>query len=83
MLKDRKEANKLILNPNLTKLNNYKGYIPANFIISTGIVFNVPEDLSEEELLCSSRVPGNVPIEKNERIMYWDKEKQIIKKATE
>lgn len=76
-LKDKFEANKIIQNQTLTKLNGYKCFIPNNFIISTGIIFDVPEDLTEEELYCSSRVPGNVPIEKIERILFWDKEKKI------
>lgn len=66
----------MIHNQSLAKLSGYKCFIPNNFIIITGIVFDVPTDISEDELYCSSRVPGNIPIEKIERIMYWDKEKQ-------
>lgn len=63
-LKDWKEANRILRNPTLNKLHNFKSYIPNIFIKRTGIIFDVPEDLSDQELYDCYSVPGNVPIEK-------------------
>lgn len=80
-VKDKNEANKILTNLTITKIKLIKTFIPNNFVKTTGIVFNVPEDLTDEELICNSSTPGKTPIEKIERILYWDKEKKEHKKS--
>lgn len=80
-LKEWKEANRIRTYPNITRLHQLKAFIPNIFLKRTGIVFDVPEYLSEEELFNNYKTPGNnIPIEKIERIMYWDNEKKNLKK---
>lgn len=73
-LKDKKEANKLINNVNLTKLHQIKSFIPKSFVVTVGVIRDVPLSLTDEELMDEYRVPGDIRINKIERMTYWDKE---------
>lgn len=72
----KKAANRIISNPNIFKI---KTFIPNNYIKSTGIIKNVPLDLTEDEYYESAVVHGNVKINKIERMTYFDKEEKIAK----
>lgn len=80
-LLNKKVANSIINNPNISKLHRIKAYIPNSFIKTTGIVKNVPLDLSDDELLESARVHGNVKINKLERMKFFDKEDNKVKES--
>lgn len=76
-LNNKIQANKILSNQNIAKIHHIKTYIPNSYIKCVGIVFDIPESISDEELLECSSVPGGVPIEKIERMMTWDKEKKM------
>lgn len=82
ILTNRTEANKIITSPNIARINNIKAFVPKNFIITVGIVKDVPLDLSVEEMLESSRVQGDVPINKIERMTFWDRINKLAKPST-
>lgn len=76
---DKKEANKVINNVNINRLNLTKTYIPNSFVKSVGIVRDVPLDLSVEELMDTCRVHNGAKIEFIERMTFWDAESKCAK----
>lgn len=76
---EKKEANTILTNPTINKIHLYKTFIPRQFIFSTGIVKDVPLDLTEADIIGSSQVQGDIAINKVERMFYWDKNTQSRK----
>lgn len=81
-LTDKKEANKIITSPHFSRILLIKSFIPKSFIISVGIVKDVPTNLSIEELLDCCRVQGDVVINKMERLNFYDNTNKISKPST-
>lgn len=81
-LNNKNEANKILNNQTMLKLHQIKSFIPKSLIISTGIVRDVPTDLSLQELKDSCRVPNGIAVSNIERMTYWNREKQIAENGT-
>lgn len=71
--RDYKTANKIMENPTINMLNQYKTFIPNMFVQSVFVVHEVPVEITiqeiEEELIASA------PIMKIERMKRWNQEK--------
>lgn len=78
-MNSKKEANKILTNQTLERLHQIRSFIPKSFVISVGIVKDVPLDLSTEDLELNCNVSNNkVKIHSVERLTYWDKEKKEV-----
>lgn len=81
-LTDKKEANKIITSPHFSRILAIKSFIPKSFIISVGLVKDVPTNLSIDELLDCCRVQGDIVINKMERLNFYDKINKCYKPST-
>lgn len=71
--KNKVDANNVIKNVTISKINIIKSYIPNSFVKCVGIVKDVPIDLSTEEILSSYQIQGNIKIINITRMNYFDK----------
>lgn len=71
-----KEANKLAMDEK-SEVLGYKTFIPPNFPLKFGLVFGVPIEYSNQELLDMAVQTSMYPIKDVQRIMSKDKETKI------
>lgn len=67
-------ANKLIAHQSLVGLTNYKVYLPKHYVVTAGVVRNIPAKYSVVEI--KRNITSNFEIDEVERLNKWDNDQQ-------
>lgn len=63
-------ANKLIAHKSLYNINDYKIYLPKNYVITSGFIQNIPTKFTNDEI--KNNITSNYEFDDVERLTKWD-----------
>lgn len=79
-VKDYHNANKIIKLSAFDRFKDMKMYIPKNYVYIDGIIKGIPTSISDEEI--NDEISSKVPIERIERLDFWDQKTKSLQKST-